>query len=137
MRDAAAKVDVLEGRLAVARLDAAAAVPAWATGAPLCVIARTGGELSIVCPEHRIPAEVSQERGFRALMVRGPLDFGVTGVISALSAPLARAGIPIFVISTFDTDYLLVREERLAATSQALRDAGHEVFTTRLETEVV
>jgi uncharacterized protein len=136
MRDAALKLDVLGGLLGVARLDASAEIPAWAGGAPLSAITRTADELSIVCPEDRIPEETRQERGFRALEVRGPLDFGITGVISALSAPLAAAGIPIFVVSTFDTDYVLVPARQLSAVTAALREAGHEVFTAGLETEV-
>ena len=71
------------------------------------------------------------------MVVRGPLDFAITGVVSALSAPLAQAGIPIFVMSTFDTDYLLVREARLGDAVSVLRDAGHEVFTTSPGGEVV
>ena len=131
MHDEALQIDVLEGVLAIARLDPLAATPEWATGGPLCVVARTAEELSVVCPEDRIPAHVRHESGFRAFMVRGPLDFGMTGVIGALSGPLARAGIPIFVMSTFDTDYVLVRTRQLPQAAQVLKDAGHEVFTAR------
>jgi hypothetical protein len=67
------------------------------------------------------------ERGFRGLGVVGTLDFGVTNVIAGLTAPLAAAGIPIFNISTFDTDYILMREEKLEAAKTALVAAGHDV----------
>ena len=97
---------------------------------------RTADELTVLCPSANVPEGVRREGGFRALVVQGPLDFGMTGVISSLSGPLAYAGIPIFVLSTFDTDYLLVREERLEAASRVLREAGHEVFTPGLGREV-
>ena len=113
MGDPALMLDVLDGRLAVARLGPDEPLPQWAAGGPLCAVARTAQELSVVCPAEQVPPGVRQEDGFRAMVVRGPLDFAITGVVSALSAPLAQAGIPIFVMSTFDTDYLLVREARL------------------------
>jgi hypothetical protein len=137
MGDPALMLDVLDGGLAVARLGPDEPLPQWASGGPLCAVARTAQELSVVCPAERVPTGVRQEDGFRAMVVRGPLDFAVTGVVSALSAPLARAGIPIFVISTFDTDYLLVREARLDQAMSVLRDAGHEVFTASSGGEVV
>jgi hypothetical protein len=137
MGDAALMLDVLEGSLAVARLRPDEPPPQWASGGPLCAVARTAQELSVVCPSGKVPAGVRQEDGFRAMVVRGPLDFATTGVVSALSAPLAQAGIPIFVMSTFDTDYLLVREALLDAAVSVLRDAGHEVFTASAGGEVV
>ena len=137
MGDAALMLDVLDGSLAVARLGADEPLPEWASGGPLCAVARTAQELSVVCPVERVPEGVRQEAAFRALVVRGPLDFAITGVVSALSAPLAAAGIPIFVMSTFDTDYLLVREPRLGEAVSVLRGAGHEVFTESLGGEVV
>lgn len=127
--DAALELDVLAGELAVARLDAGEPVPDWAEGGPIAAVVRSADELTVVCPSANLPDGVLRESGFRALLVRGPLDFGMTGVISSLSGPLARAGIPIFVLSTFDTDYLLVRERQLEQASRVLREAGHEVFT--------
>ncbi len=86
-------------------------------------VTRTPQELSIVCPEARLPADSSGfrvERGFRAFQVMGPLDFGLTGLLSALLAPLARAAIPVFVLSTFDTDLILVRSEHAERAAEAL-----------------
>jgi hypothetical protein len=137
MGDAALMLDVLGGSLSVARLGPGEPLPRWASGGPLCAVTRTTRELSVVCPAEQVPPDVRQESGFRAMVVRGPLDFAVTGVVSALSAPLARAGVPIFVMSTFDTDYLLVREARLDEAVSVLRDAGHEVFTASSGGEVV
>ncbi|ACY15644.1 ACT domain-containing protein [Haliangium ochraceum] len=123
----ALSLTVLDAGLAVCRLDAAAPLPAWAAGERLLSITRTPDELSIVCDEALAPAEVRAERGFRALVVHGPLAFQLTGVLLALVAPLAEVGVSIFALSTFDTDYVLVRASALPAAVAALRAAGHEV----------
>ena len=73
------------------------------------------------------PKGVRAERGFRALVVRGPLPFDAVGILAGISSALAAAGIPLLAISTFDTDYVLVREERLVDATQALRVEGHGV----------
>ncbi len=119
-------LQLLEGTLAVCRLEPRSAVPDWALSAgPLCSVTRTPEELSVVCPEARVPAGIRCERGWRALKVQGPLDFGLTGILDALTDPLARADISIFALSTYDTDYLMVREANLDAALQTLRAAGH------------
>lgn len=118
---------LLSGRFAVARLNPDAPFPDWIDGGPLASVTRTRHEMSIVCLESSVPEGVWAERGFRALEVEGPLDFALTGIVAALTNPLAEVGISVFVISTFDTDYLMVREPLLAKTVATLRDAGHEV----------
>jgi len=112
--------------LAVARLAPDAEVPGWANG-PLTSITRTAEELSIVCAEKNVPGETTAERGWRALSVAGPLDFELTGVLASLTGPLAAAGIPVFGISTYDTDYLLVRATDLPAAVDVLLAAGHRM----------
>ena len=102
-------------------------IPAWADGAGLVSITRRGDELSIVCAEERVPADVRAERGWRALEVEGPIDFQEVGVMHALTGPLARAGISVLAIATFDTDLILVREQTLAGAVEALRAAGHRI----------
>lgn len=121
---AAIELTVLPGRLAVCRLEPGAAPPAWAIGGALWSITGTADELSVVCEEGRAPEGVRREAGWRALKVAGPLDFALTGVLSAIAGPLAEAGVSIFAVSTFDTDYVLVKEERLGAAVAALRAAG-------------
>jgi uncharacterized protein len=116
---------VLEERLAVARLAPDAEVPDWA-GGKFSSIARTEEELSIVCDDRSVPQDVTAERGWRVLKVRGPIPFETTGVAAALVSPLAAAGISVFLISTFDTDYLLVKEDRFEGALAALRAAGHD-----------
>ena len=88
------RLSVLGERLAVCRLDAGSAVPDWATAAQFSSITRTAGELSVVCPEERVPVGITCERGWRALEVEGPLEFGVTGVLASvvLVAAISRAG---------------------------------------------
>jgi uncharacterized protein len=105
-------------------------VPEWATadaGAALHAVVRTPAELTVVGPADAVPDGVRAERGWRALSVEGPLDLALTGVLAALLEPLARAGVAIFAVSTFDTDHVLVRADRLDDAVAALRAAGHRV----------
>jgi hypothetical protein len=114
--------------LSVARLSAGDFLPVWAfAGDGIAGAVRRGAELSIVCATERVPADVAAEHGWRALEVEGPLDFGLTGVLASIAQPLADAGVPIFVLSTYDTDLVLVRDERIDTALAALEDAGHSV----------
>ena len=117
---------VLDGRYAICRLAADAGLPEWVDGVFFSVT-RTHDELSVVCEEGQVPEGTKCERGFRVLQVAGPLDFSLTGVLAAIAAPLAEAGVSIFAIATFDTDYVMVREENLAKAVEALRAAGHRI----------
>lgn len=121
------KLVLLPGRLVVCRLSPHESLPAWATGGALVSITRTADELSIVCAEEQVPTGVQQEPSWRAFRVPGPLPFALTGVLASLLEPLARAGVGIFAVSTYDTDYILVKQDRLNAAVAAWRDAGHEV----------
>ena len=114
-------------RLAVVRLDANADVPGWAQRSTFRSLTRTQDELSVVCAEADVPAEVAAERGFRRLTVRGPLEFSLVGVLASLTAPLAEAGVSIFSISTFDTDHVLVHGVDLDRACVALEAVGHRV----------
>lgn len=118
---------LLPHRLAIYRLSPSDAIPAWATSGPFFSVTRTGDELSIVCAQAIAPPETKCETGWRAFQVAGPLDFSLTGILSSLAAPLAAAGIGIFAISTFDTDYVLLKEERVSSAMEVLRAAGHQV----------
>jgi hypothetical protein len=116
------RLTLLQGRLAVCRLAAEEPIPDWVWGKGFVSVTRTPEELSLVCPEGCLPADTAGrvERGFRAFRVEGPLDFGLSGVLASLLDPLARERIPVFVISTFDTDYLLVREDQTDRAAEAL-----------------
>ena len=117
----------LDDLYAIVRLEPDAELPAWVRGGHFWSVTRSESELSIVCREDDVPRDASAERGWCALEVAGPLDFSLTGVVASLVEPLADAEIPIFVISTFETDYLLVREPNLARAVTALVEAGHTV----------
>lgn len=121
---------VVPGLFAICRLAPDAPLPAWVLHdeAGFFSITRTPEELSVVCAEEDVPPAVATvECGWRALALRGPIPFDAVGVIAALTEPLARSGIAAFVISTHDTDWLLVRRERLAHAIEALRLAGFTV----------
>jgi hypothetical protein len=118
---------LLPDRLAVCRLAPREPVPAWTGDGPFLSVTRTADELSIVCAAERVPDDVRCERDFRCLAVQGPLDFAATGILASLAAPLAAAGISIFALSTYDTDYLLVREGDLDRALVGLTGAGHRV----------
>jgi hypothetical protein len=120
-------IEILSGRYAACRLEPSAPVPAWAQGGDFCAVTRTDQELSIVCPESSVPDDVDAQRGWRGMRVAGPLDFAVTGVAAALASPLAEAGIPILLIATYDTDYLLVRDDDFERAIAALDAAGHRL----------
>ena len=117
---------LLPGRYAVCRLPPEAGVPGWAAG-DLVSVTHTADELSVVCHEDAVPAGVRREGGWRCLRVAGALDFGMVGVLASLLVPLAGAGVSVFCLSTFDTDYVMVREIDLGASIAALRSAGHEI----------
>jgi hypothetical protein len=117
----------LPGRFAVCRLDPDAAPPTPASGASFWSVTRTRNELSLVVSEEAAPPGAASERRFRALSIEGTLDFSLTGILAAMAAPLAAAAIPIFVISTYDTDTVFVREKDFEHAVRVLREAGHQV----------
>lgn len=121
-------IKVLEETLGVCRLNKGAQVQDWAEGNFL-TITRTPDELSIVCCQKNIPEDVKCERGWRYFKIDEVLDFSLVGILSLLSGTLASQGISIFAISTYDTDYILVKEEELDRAVQVLRLEGHLVFT--------
>jgi hypothetical protein len=127
---AASTLVPLDGLFAVCRLAAETPLPAWAAGGragSFVSVTRTADELSIVCRQELVPDDIRCERGWRVLRVAGPLDLTLIGVLASLLVPLADAGIAVFVLSTFDTDYLLVKGDRLDAAVEVLRREGHGV----------
>jgi hypothetical protein len=103
-------------------------VPDWATTNGLFSVTRTPDELSVVCPQASVPEGVERERGWCVLKLEGPFEFSEVGVLASVTAPLAEAGVGIFAVSTFDTDYVLVKEEQLDPAVAALRGWSHEVL---------
>ena len=112
-------LEVLPGTFAICRLGACEQVPAWATG-KFVSITRTPDELSVVCPQSKVPVETEHEPGWRCLRIAGSLEFSIVGVIASLTGTLASASISAFVVSTFDTDYLLVKAGEFEAAVKAL-----------------
>lgn len=125
--EVALRLNVLDRLLAVCRLDPGEKLPTWATQADFFCVTRSPDELSVVCPEGNVPEDVKCEKGWRILQLAGPFEFSLTGVLASVLDPLARAGVSIFAVSTFDTDYVLLKEESLPAAIVALRESGHEV----------
>ena len=121
------RLRVLDGHMSVCRLRAGSEVPKWATTGGFFSVTRTRDELSVVCPGEEVPEGVRSEGGWRALGLEGPFEFSEVGVLASVAAPLAEAGVGIFAVSTFDTDYVLVKEEQLRSAVAALRGRGHEV----------
>lgn len=124
-------LSVLEGRFSILRLEKEAEVPVWINGSNFFSITRTPEELSIVCEENNIPAnipaDIKAKRGWSCLKIEGPLDFGLTGILAGISKILAENGISIFAISTYDTDYILVRETNLEHALKALTQGRYEI----------
>lgn len=120
---------VLDGSFAVCQLEPDAELPAWAAGSGLWSITRTADELSVVCARDRVPPGVRREDHWRCIQVQGPLDFALTGILSSIAQPLAMAGISIFAISTYNTDYLMVKNEKVGHAIEVLELAGHKVGT--------
>jgi len=116
---------VLPERLAICRLSPDESLPECVAHARFWSATRTDEELSIVLPEETVPAGWQAETGYRCLKVLGPLDLSLTGILASLAVPLTEASVSIFAISTYDTDYILVREDDLVKTRQALLAAGH------------
>jgi hypothetical protein len=115
---------VLDGEFTVHRLAPDTALPAAVATACPVFLARTEDELSVVCSSAIELASQRQEQGWRCLKVEGPLDFALTGILAKLSGTLAEAGISLFAVSTFDTDYLLVRSGALDGALEALAGSG-------------
>jgi hypothetical protein len=124
-------LEAIEVRLAVCRLDPDSDVPPWADRARgFTSVTRTSDELSVVCAHDDVPEGVPMEGPWRALRVQGPIVMTLIGVVAALADPLADAGISIFAISTFDTDYILVHEPDFEAAVGVLTQAGHVVVSS-------
>ena len=121
-------LELLPDTLALCRLDARAPIPPWAEQpSRFLTVSRTADEVSITSVQSLIPAEVPCEWDYRAFRVRGPLPLNLIGILAAIADPLAAAGLSIFAISTYDTDYVLVKAQDLEAAFNVLQQAGHQI----------
>ena len=119
------KLRTLPDSYAVVRLQPGSDLPEWVDKGPFRSVTRTEHEVSVVCRDHDVPEGESVDRGWTVLEVMGLLDFSLSGVVASLVQPLADAELPIFVISTFESDYVLVRSSDLGRAADALEEAGH------------
>ena len=111
----------------ICKLPADEPIPQWACQGEFFSITKTAEELSIVCAESAIPDGALCEKGWKLLKIRGMLDFALVGILANVSTALAKAGISIFVVSTYNTDYIMVRAVDLDRAVEKLREQGHEV----------
>ena len=119
----------LKGRWSVAQLPSDEAIPDWASlSEDLISITRTRDELSIVCPTLFVPGDVKQETNWTVIKLQGPFPFSAVGVLAEVTTILAQAKISLFAISTYNTDYILVKADQAEAASAALTSAGHELI---------
>lgn len=118
----------LPGSFAICRFPADAPSPQLPATASFASITRTGDELSIVCRADQAPRDAKCEGLWACFKLEGPFPFSQTGVLASFVDPLAEHGVPIFAISTFDTDYVLVKAEHTSTARQTLQDAGHELI---------
>ena len=119
------KFSRIPGSFAVCRLPSNLPIPDWATQGAVFSITRTPDELSVVCLEVQVPASVQHENDWGCLKLEGPFPFAETGILTSFVQPLSDRAIPIFALSTFDTDYVLVKSAWLERAIATLKDAGH------------
>lgn len=120
-------LSILPDRLAVCRLDPDAQIDLAFLDGALWSATRTADELSLVLPEAAVQPGWTHESGWRVFRVEGPLDFALVGILARLSGALAGAGVSLFALSTYDTDYILVKEASLPAAVEALEAAGYTI----------
>ena len=123
-------LSILPESLSVCHLSPAAAIPSWAFAGEFFSVTRTVDELSLVCAEAHIPADIQAEKGWRGLKVEGPLDFALVGILARLAGVLAQAEISLFAVSTYETDYILIKADRLPQAVKALSEAGYDIRET-------
>jgi uncharacterized protein len=125
------KFKTTNGPFAICRLEWDAEIPDWATNGTLSSITRTSDELSIICEETAVPRDVKAERGFHCVQLLGPFDFQAIGILESFLRPLAEAAVPIFAISTYDTDWILIQERHWERALLVLTTAGYERVSSR------
>ncbi|MPM52134.1 hypothetical protein SDC9_98890 [bioreactor metagenome] len=121
-------LSLLKDKFGVCRLDINEAIPSWGSKGTFFSITKTADELSIVCNEESIPSNIKCEKEWKALKIEGPLDFSLIGILSKISSLLAKEGISIFAISTYDTDYILVKESHIKNAISVLLSNEYHVI---------
>lgn len=127
MLDLKLDISILPETLAICQMDKDAGIPEWALTCAFFSLTRTAEELSVVCHQTNVPEGIKRDEGWRCLKVEGPLDFSAAGILASLTMPLAKEGISVFAMSTYHTDYLLVKERHLEKAVQILAQNGHQI----------
>ncbi|HEX6823967.1 MAG TPA: ACT domain-containing protein [Candidatus Sulfotelmatobacter sp.] len=117
----------LNASYAIVRLEPQTAVPEWAQKGEFTSITSTADELSIVCPATNVPPTIRAPQRWICLKLVGPFPFSLTGILLSFIQPLSDNAIPIFAVSTYDTDYVLIQEEFSEKALLLLQQAGHEL----------
>lgn len=120
------KLSRLHGDYSILKLSPASAIPSWALDSEFFSISKTSEELSVVCMSDCVPKSIDANQSWALIKVLGPLDFSLTGILSSIIEPLAQEKISIFAVSTFDTDYLLVKQDQIQNSIRCLKRAGFE-----------
>lgn len=118
---------VLDDDYSICRLKNTDIVPKWADNSKFSSITRTKNELSIVCIQGAVPPDIKCEKDWKVIKIDSVLEFSMVGIISKISDLLAKNDVSIFVISTFDTDYVLVKSNNLSKTITVLSNAGYKI----------
>jgi uncharacterized protein len=118
----------LPGQFAITRLAANSPVPAWALTGEFSSLTRTRDELSVVCAAENVVPGADSQPGWICFKLEGPFPFSQTGILAAFINPLSHNGVPIFAISTFDTDYVLIQDRFQGVAEDLLRNAGHRLL---------
>jgi len=121
------RFSILSGPFAICRLDATAQVPAWAKDGSFLTITRTKDELSIICEQASVPPDTKAAWDFSCIQLQGPFDFSAIGILESFLAPLAEAAVPVFTVSTYDTDWILIQAKHWDKGLSVLASAGHEL----------
>jgi hypothetical protein len=127
MLDLKLTLSILPETLVICQMDKDARIPDWLLASTFYSITKTAEEQSIVCSQIHVPEGIKRDEGWRCLKVEGPLDFSAAGILASLTMPLAKEGISVFAMSTYHTDYLLVKERHLEKAVQILAQNGHQI----------
>ncbi|WP_446897127.1 ACT domain-containing protein [Clostridium sp. LBM24168] len=122
------KIRLLKEKFCVCRLNRDEDIPKWIKDDEFYSVTRTSEELSIVCVQNDIPDDIQCEKDWRILKIQGPLDFSLIGVLASISNILSENDISIFAISTYDTDYILVKNSDISNAVNSLSNSGYEIL---------
>ncbi|GAB6098510.1 ACT domain-containing protein [Halanaerocella petrolearia] len=120
-------LEVLENKFAIWRLNKESSIPEWIFQEDFFSVTKTDDEVSIICNQDKISSQDKVSMNWRGLKVAGPLDFSLTGILASLTDVLAEAEISVFAFSTYDTDYLLVKDKDLEEAIETLERKGYKI----------